>query len=126
MQIFAINIKKYRLQHGYSQEKLAELAGLHRTYISAIEREQRNISIENIEKIATALNIDAYLLFQDSILEIKTMNEDNSRKAQAGSFSNASLAEQLKYLQEKKIISEFHKQKFGYPDEKKINLNVTM
>lgn len=68
MQIFAINIKKYRLQHGYSQEKLAELAGLHRTYISAIEREQRNISIENIEKIATALNIDAYLLFQDSIL----------------------------------------------------------
>lgn len=47
------------------------------------------------------------------------MNEDNSRKAQAGSFSNASLAEQLKYLQEKKIITEFHKQKFGYPSEKK-------
>ncbi len=61
---FATNLKKYRTQQGYSQEKLAELAGLHRTYISAIEREQRNISIENIEKIAIALNIDAFLLFQ--------------------------------------------------------------
>lgn len=61
---FATNLKKYRIQQGYSQEKLAELAGLHRTYISAIEREQRNISIENIEKISIALNLDAFLFFQ--------------------------------------------------------------
>ncbi|HRV50511.1 MAG TPA: helix-turn-helix transcriptional regulator [Saccharofermentans sp.] len=63
MHIFAINIKKYRTEQKLSQEKLAELSGLHRTYISAIEREQRNISIENIENIASALNIDAYKLF---------------------------------------------------------------
>ena len=62
---FATNLKKYRLIQGYSQEKLADLTGLHRTYISAIEREQRNISIENIEKIALALNIDAYVLFKN-------------------------------------------------------------
>ncbi len=62
MRCFASNLRKYRLDRGYSQEHLAELAGLHRTYISAIERERRNISIGNIEKIAEALNIEAYLL----------------------------------------------------------------
>lgn len=59
---FAVNLRKYRKERGYSQEYLAELAGLHRTYVSALERERRNISIENIEKIANALHIDAYLL----------------------------------------------------------------
>ena len=63
MHIFATNVKKYRIEKGLSQEALAELAGLHRTYDSAVERERRNISIDNIENIANALNIDAYLLF---------------------------------------------------------------
>ena len=63
--IFATNVKTYRLEKNISQEKLAELAGLHRTYISAVERERRNISIDNIEKIAHALNVDAYLLFKE-------------------------------------------------------------
>lgn len=61
--IFASNVKKYRTQLGLSQEKLAELAGLHRTYISALERERRNISIDNIQKIANALQVESYLLF---------------------------------------------------------------
>lgn len=58
MHIFATNVKKYRIEKGLSQEALAELAGLHRTYVSAVERERRNISIDNIENIANALNID--------------------------------------------------------------------
>ncbi|WP_338427548.1 helix-turn-helix transcriptional regulator [Faecalibacterium taiwanense] len=62
--IFAVNLRFYRTEAGLSQEKLAELAGLHRTYISAIERERRNISIENIENIANALKIDAYRLLK--------------------------------------------------------------
>ena len=62
--IFAKNLRQYRLEKGFTQEKLAELAGLHRTYISALERERRNISIENIEKIANELEIDAYLLLK--------------------------------------------------------------
>lgn len=66
LSVFAENVKKYRLQKQLSQEKLAELSNLHRTYISAIEREQRNISIDNIEAIATALEIDAYKLFIES------------------------------------------------------------
>ena len=64
---FATNVKKYRLQQNLSQEKLAELSGLHRTYISSVEREQRNISIDNISKIANALKIDPYLLLKTSI-----------------------------------------------------------
>lgn len=63
---FAVNVRKYRNERGYSQEHLAELAGLHRTYISAVERERRNISIENIQRIAEALDIDPYMLLMDS------------------------------------------------------------
>lgn len=64
--IFANNVRKYRTENGLSQEALADLSGLHRTYISAIERERRNISIDNIESIAYALNIEPYLLFVPS------------------------------------------------------------
>jgi transcriptional regulator with XRE-family HTH domain len=63
--IFASNVKKYRLEKGLSQEQLAEKAKLHRTYISAIERERRNISIDNIQKISEALDIEPYLLFMN-------------------------------------------------------------
>nr|WP_317399990.1 helix-turn-helix transcriptional regulator [uncultured Gemmiger sp.] len=61
--IFAKNVKEYRTAKELSQEKLAELSGLHRTYISALEREKRNISIDNIQKIADALGVEAYKLF---------------------------------------------------------------
>lgn len=63
LKAFALNVKTYRIEMGISQEKLAELSGLHRTYISAIERCQRNISIQNVQKIATALKIEPYKLF---------------------------------------------------------------
>ena len=65
--IFAFNVKHYRQSRNLSQEKLAELSGLHRTYISALERERRNISIDNIQKISEALNVDAYLLFMSGL-----------------------------------------------------------
>jgi len=51
-------VKELRLRAGYSQEELASRAGLHRTYMSDIERGKRNVSIENIKKIADALNVD--------------------------------------------------------------------
>lgn len=63
IKVFAYNVKKYRISKGLSQEAFAEKAGLHRTYISAVEREKRSIALDNIQKIADALAIDTYLLF---------------------------------------------------------------
>lgn len=60
---FGSNVRRYRLEAGISQEKLAELADLHRTYISDIERFQRSISLDNIQKISEALGIEPYKLF---------------------------------------------------------------
>ena len=60
---FACNIKKYRKIKGFSQEKLASKSGLHRTYISAIERQKRSIALDNVQKIADALEVDTYVLF---------------------------------------------------------------
>ena len=63
IQVFARNLRKYRLANGLSQERLAEKSGLHRTYISGIERCQRNLSIENVQRLADALSIAPYQLF---------------------------------------------------------------
>lgn len=65
--IFAENLKKYRMKMGLSQEELAFKAGLHRTYISALECKKRNISIENIEKIAQSLEIEPYVLLKGDL-----------------------------------------------------------
>jgi transcriptional regulator with XRE-family HTH domain len=53
-----------RKRAGISQEGLADLAGLHRTYVGGIERSERNVSIDNIEKLAVALNTDIVALFK--------------------------------------------------------------
>ena len=49
-------VRKVRLEQGISQEELADRCGLHRTYISDVELGKRNISLENIERIAVSLN----------------------------------------------------------------------
>ena len=66
IKVFADNMKKYRKQNGYSQESFAELCGLHRTYISALECYRRSISLENIQRIADALEVKTYKLFLEN------------------------------------------------------------
>ncbi|WP_421762186.1 helix-turn-helix domain-containing protein [Devosia sp.] len=56
-QIFAGNIKRLRKERGMSQEDLAFESGLHRTYISGIERGIRNVGLDNIGVIAAALGV---------------------------------------------------------------------
>jgi transcriptional regulator with XRE-family HTH domain len=56
--LFGRNLRRFRLSSGISQEELAFRADLDRTYISSVERGHRNISIENIFRLATALGID--------------------------------------------------------------------
>lgn len=65
IRVFSSNIKRYRIELGLSQEEFAEKCGMHRTYISAIECRRRSISLDNIQKIANALNIETYKLFID-------------------------------------------------------------
>lgn len=61
---FGKKLKALRKQKDISQEELAFQTGLHRTYISDVERGTRNVSLENIEKIAQALNISIGKLFE--------------------------------------------------------------
>ena len=56
--VFAENLRAKRLALQLSQEELAALCGLHRTYISDIERGTRNLSIDNVERIAEALKVE--------------------------------------------------------------------
>lgn len=60
--ILADNLRSYRKRAGLTQEQLAEKSGLHRTYIGGIEQQRINVSLKNIERIATALEIDPVLL----------------------------------------------------------------
>ncbi len=54
---FGNKVRKERNKLGLSQEELAARAGVHRTYIGMIERAEKNITLENIEKVAKALNL---------------------------------------------------------------------
>ncbi len=58
LDIFGANVQKYRKERQWSQEKLAEVAGVHRTYVGMIERAEKNITLCNMEKIAKALNVE--------------------------------------------------------------------
>lgn len=63
--LFAARLREVRVGQGLSQEKLAELATLHRTYVSLVERGERNITIDNMEKLATALGVPLRELLPD-------------------------------------------------------------
>jgi transcriptional regulator with XRE-family HTH domain len=61
----ARNIPQLRVKKAISQEALAELAGLHRTYLGSIERGERNVSIDNIGRLANALGVTVSELLKE-------------------------------------------------------------
>lgn len=63
--VFGKRLRNVRERRGLSQEALADLAGLHRTYVSSIERGQRNVGLDNVIRLAAALDVPPSALFED-------------------------------------------------------------
>lgn len=64
--VLATNLRRRRAHLGLSQEALADEAGLHRTFVGAVERAERNISLDNVERLAQALALPAWELLKSS------------------------------------------------------------
>lgn len=60
-----INLRRYRREHGYSQEAFADHVGVHRTYMGAVERGERNLTLQTVEKIAHFLSLDPLILLSE-------------------------------------------------------------
>jgi transcriptional regulator with XRE-family HTH domain len=65
--VFAKRLRQIRQIRGLSQEQLADLVGLHRTYVGSVERGERNVSIDNMERFAQALEIELTELLTEEI-----------------------------------------------------------
>lgn len=101
--ILAENIRALRASMGFSQEDLAEHCGLHRTYIGSVERGERNISLENIERISAALGVTASQLL---IANIGQSDVDRFRSLQP-------YLEQLQELARKQGINDIFQDNGG-------------
>ena len=63
-EVLALNLIRMRAAKGWSQEALAFEAGLHRTFVAHVERQARNISLDNLARLAVALDVQPYVLLK--------------------------------------------------------------
>ncbi len=75
---FGSAVRRLREKRGLSQERLAELAGLHRTYIGGIERGERNVSLVNINRVAIGLGVSLANLMREVDRELARRGERRS------------------------------------------------
>ena len=67
-ELLAANVVALRRERGFSQEALAHEAGLHRTFIAHVERQARNIALDNLERIARALSVEPFQLLVPRVI----------------------------------------------------------
>ncbi|TPG23464.1 XRE family transcriptional regulator [Variovorax ginsengisoli] len=82
-QVFAHNVRVTRVNAGLSQERMADAAQLDRTFIGSLERGERNISIDNIERIATVLGMPPQDLLSTDFAERYNLDETVARAPRA-------------------------------------------
>src|SRR5262249_31716693 len=84
---FGAEVKRRRVESGISQERLAELSDLHRTYISAVESGKRNLTLESIQRLAKALGASVGSFFSNVEAAAVSMGETKNLAAQHGNGS---------------------------------------
>lgn len=77
-QRLAANIRHLRSQQKLSQEGLADLVGLHRTYVGSVERAERNVSLDNVEKLANTLGVDITEILAENMAVKSAIGSANS------------------------------------------------
>lgn len=82
-QVFARNVRLVRVNAGLSQERMADAAQLDRTFIGSLERGERNISIDNIERIATVLGLPPHRLLDPEFAQLHDLDETLTRAPRA-------------------------------------------
>ncbi|KAB0667752.1 helix-turn-helix transcriptional regulator [Oryzomonas japonica] len=75
-QILSENLRFLRNQRGLSQEELAEVCGIHRTYVGSIERGERNVTLSSLELFASALNVSVPRLLMKNLGNNDDDNQD--------------------------------------------------
>jgi len=88
--IFSKNLRKYRKEAKLTQEKLAEKCGTDHRYIGQIETGSRCPSLDYVEKIASALNVEPYLLFFEGNKESLTLNTEQKQQLKSMLFETFS------------------------------------
>lgn len=71
-QRLAANLRYFRSEQKLSQEALADLVGLHRTYVGSVERSERNVSLDNVERLATTLGVDVTTLLSEDFSKVQS------------------------------------------------------
>ena len=90
LEVFSKNMRRYRKAAGLTQEQLAEVSGLHRTYIGRIEQQRVNVSINNASRIAEALGVSMALMFVECPDDVVLLPEADGATGGDGSGESSS------------------------------------